>query len=238
MKKKYWIERGRYVASCEFETQDHFDKFLKTCQEKCEKLNALYKEEEDENPRKITRFAFEFRSNLEKTDGELYTEAPDAPSFVSDFILTKIYPDSVLEDAPADLVDKQANWNKRKIYAQEDIWDIETMQQYLDRAEQIWKKMKKRQRAPRTKDVDIERAIDFVVIGGMSQNEASKEAGIPKNSLSRGKGAEKLQNRLNEMAIDRRMNQDEDKPQSPRVPRKELEAHFVCEELGQGKKKD
>ena len=153
--KRYLIETEQYVASCEFDTQEHFDRFLKSCQQKCQKTNAFINEriECGDFPDWEARYAFEYRDNLNKTDADLKREDLVESGVVSyRLIWTKIYPESVLENDPAILLDKQAKWNNRHKYYAMDKNGIDHMQQYLDRAKQIRKNIEAKNTAAETSE--------------------------------------------------------------------------------------
>jgi len=147
--KKYFVETEHYVAPCEFDSQDQFEKFLKICKEECEDINAHIRERKE-----IEGFSgyeehltFEYRDAFGKTDDDLrqdiqreaYEEYTNSCIVL---VQTKIYPASVLKDAPAHFIDKQANWNNRQNDGSGDGHDINRMQKFLNRVAQIRKNKK------------------------------------------------------------------------------------------------
>jgi hypothetical protein len=168
MKEKYLIERGLYVTLCEFDSSDQFDYFLQSCRDECKEINASVESEDIPDYAK-TYYGFQYRDDFSETDDDKrwreLEEGDEQPFF---FVLTKIYPGSVLADAtkiPISFIDKQANWDTQKKYSGSDMG---AMQHYLDRAAQVQKNMKGRQRAPRTKNIDLERAVDCVLMDGLT----------------------------------------------------------------------
>ena len=241
--KQFLIERGDYVAEFEFDTQEQFDVFLKFCLKECEGdkriLEGILESISKGKQKEVTCFhdypvlyGFEYRDDLTKKPDDEFREASwvgvKKPYIL---ILTKVYPKSVLDDAPLAFIDKQTNWDKRdKEYPRE---SVETIQRYLDRAEQIRKRIiKGRQRAPRTKDIDLQLAIDHHLMDRLSQGEAAIKAGVPENALSRGRGKKMLEERVKGVHRPRSI------PHQPGVPKKEVEGFHKSETLRQGKKKN
>ena len=250
MNQRYFIETDYFAALTEKAlSEEQLKTFLKSCQDDCEEYKEHHKVGwfgQDGLPvrnRKpfwgmdylILGLTIENRTSWEKTDVDKAIEHGGA---VKTDTFVKIYPESVLKTIPpSDVIDKQANWSTRheKEYEEEVIRDMSLLQKYLDRAEQIRKGGK--QRAPRTKEVDLELAVDFHLIHGLTQEQAEEKAGIPQGALSKGRGSEILLERAKESQKRRTLEQDDD-AHHPRVLRKELEQHFINEELGQGKKKN
>ena len=144
--KKYLIETERYVAPCEFDSQDHFERFLKICKEECGEINTHFRERKESEGFSgyEEQYVFEYRDNFGETEDDLcrkeqreaYEESTGACVVL---VQTKIYPASVLKDAPADFVDKQARWENRQKNGVMDTNDFNRMQKFLNRAAQIRK---------------------------------------------------------------------------------------------------
>ena len=256
MKTKYYIERGDYVAEVEFDSQEQFDEFLKSCQKECDYKNP--KEYDYKNPciqawaeHKIylgqgTYYTVEVRDAVGKTDDDLRweTQCPEYEDYAGIRPLrdlTIIYPESVYKDNPTSFDSKRVDWENRQKHVTWNKDGIDRMEHFLGMARHIRARMKIRQRAPRTKDVDLERAVDYHLIDCLPQGEAAIKAGVPANALSRGKGQEILEKRANEVRQSRLIQQDDDDNKStfqPRIQRKELEGFHKSETLRQGKEKD
>ena len=154
------IERGRFVAPCEFDTQAQLDHFI-----------ALGKQEGDDQDRESEELAvlhnipdadclrlhFEYRDNFGRTESEKEWDRIDrqgeAPFSVC---ITTVYPESVLKNAPGNFIDKQARWNVSKAGNSS---DVRAMRRLLHRAEQVRKNLPKVQSDELS---DIDRRNQFI----------------------------------------------------------------------------
>jgi len=133
-----FIERGCFVAPCEFDTHAQLDRFLELGKQECDDKNVEMKELAEYHnvlDEHFTRYCFEYRENFERTEDEKrwdklerLGEAPFS------FDVTTIYPESVLEGAPSGFIDKRAQWAASKT---ENSSDVRTMRRLLHRAKQI-----------------------------------------------------------------------------------------------------
>jgi hypothetical protein len=138
--KRCLIERGRFVAPCEFDTQEQLDRFLELGKKECDKKNLENEElaehrnlPEDCYP----RCWFGYRENFDKTESEQIWDKLDklgeTPFSVDE---TTVYPESVLKNASTDFTDKRARWAASKAGNSS---DARTMRRLLHRAEQVRK---------------------------------------------------------------------------------------------------
>jgi len=141
---KCLIERGRFVAPCEFETQEQLDRFLALGMEVCANENRdveLRMKEANLNydpqcdfPSRV--YSFDYRDNFDKTTEEKSWEKgvrEGADWSYSDTIDTCVYPESILKNASSDFVDKQARWVASSTGHSS---DVRAMRRLLHRAEQ------------------------------------------------------------------------------------------------------
>ena len=175
--ERYLIERGCFVTPCKFNNKEQLNFFLQSGQKDCEDTNERIKEEENESYGitgvELPRYIFEYRDKFDKTEDDLKIEELVKHGVIPRPIVTKIYPESVLEDlanVPPGFIDKQANWNnrRRRKFSEEAEMDVKRIQRYLDQAEQIRKNLrgttnsnsKQRVKKPNTVADKLERLIE------------------------------------------------------------------------------
>ena len=173
-KFRYFIDIGCFVVPCEFDTQEQFYRFREYCKKECEDANTRIEKElarQNLPVDAMPRYSFEYRDNFFMTESDKkWEEIIENDGEPFSIILATIYPESVLDNAPPAFIDRQANWknrNKRKYHdaRREEAAkkDIDSIERYLERAKQIRKNLTGRLRAPRTTEIDLERAVDYVV---------------------------------------------------------------------------
>ena len=136
------IERGLFVAPCEFDTQEQLNRFRELGKEDCDKQNEEMKElvaSRNLSDEAYLHCCFQYRESFEKTKEEQEWDELDrhgAAPFSID--VTTVYPESVLKNALGDFIDKQARWDVSKAGNSS---DVRTMRRLLHRAEQVRKNL-------------------------------------------------------------------------------------------------